>query len=62
MADQLISMQTNLDAYKANLQAQFTALELVVAKYKNLSNILNQQAAAPTTTSSTSSSGTMSTG
>ncbi len=52
MDSQADNMQARLDAFKANLTAQFTAMEQIVSQLKTTGNFLSQQ-----TSSAASSSG-----
>ena len=46
MDSQADQMQTRLDSFKANLTAQFTAMEQIVSSLKTTGNFLTQQAAS----------------
>jgi flagellar hook-associated protein 2 len=46
MDDRAVQLQARLDAYRASLVAQFSAMEAVVGQYKTIGTFLTQQAAA----------------
>ncbi|HYS79990.1 MAG TPA: flagellar filament capping protein FliD [Anaeromyxobacteraceae bacterium] len=45
MDDEQTQLQARLDAYRASLQAQFTAMEQIVSKMKNVGSFLTSQSA-----------------
>jgi flagellar hook-associated protein 2 len=49
MSDQETQLQSRLDAYRATLQAQFTAMEQIVSSMKSIGSFLTAQSASMTT-------------